>query len=137
MSIVCVIVNDVVFLTNVVSIGVSSKQTNKMFSLFRFFSVFRTYIKTTETNRTVSKQTETTLNFLKNTKACSLSNCFSCSSVCFGSIKHQNSLFRYRSETTETNCFETNQNKPKQTETNRSNPKFSEKIQKYALFKTV
>jgi hypothetical protein len=31
---------------------------------FRFVSVFRTYIKTTETNRTVSKQTETTLNFL-------------------------------------------------------------------------
>ncbi len=29
--------------------------------------------------------------------------------------KHRNSLFRHRSETTETNCFETNQNKPKQT----------------------
>jgi hypothetical protein len=29
--------------------------------------------------------------------------------------KHRNSLFRYRSKTTETNCFETNQNKPKQT----------------------
>ncbi len=27
--------------------------------------------------------------------------------------KHRNSLFRYRIETTETNCFETNQNKPK------------------------
>jgi hypothetical protein len=34
----------------------------------RFVSVFRTYIKTTETNRSVLKQTETTLNFLKNTK---------------------------------------------------------------------
>jgi hypothetical protein len=33
---------------------------------FRFVSVFRTFIETTETNRTVSKQTETTQNFLKN-----------------------------------------------------------------------
>jgi hypothetical protein len=31
------------------------------------FSVFRTYIETTETNRTVSKRTETIQNFLKNT----------------------------------------------------------------------
>ncbi len=50
--------------------------------------------------------------FCKNTKICSLSNCFSWSSLCFGSIENRNSLFRYR---TETNCFETNQNKPKQT----------------------
>jgi hypothetical protein len=35
---------------------------------FRFVSVFRTYIETTETNKTVSKQTETTLNFLKKPK---------------------------------------------------------------------
>ncbi len=35
--------------------------------LFRFVSVFRTFIETTETNRTVSKRTETILNFLKNT----------------------------------------------------------------------
>ena len=35
--------------------------------LFRFVSVFRTCIETTETNRTVSKRTETILNFLKNT----------------------------------------------------------------------
>ncbi len=52
----------------------------------QFVSVFRTFIKTTETNRTVSKQTETTLNFLKNTQICSLSNCFGWSPVCFGSI---------------------------------------------------
>jgi hypothetical protein len=37
--------------------------------------------------QTVSKQTETTLNFLKNTKICSLSNCFGWSPVCFGSIE--------------------------------------------------
>ncbi len=48
---------------------------------------YRTYIKTIETTRTVSKQTETTLNFHKNIKICSLSNCFGSSSVCFGSIK--------------------------------------------------
>ncbi len=35
------------------------KPKTKNFRLFRFVSVFRTYIKTTETNRTVSKQTET------------------------------------------------------------------------------
>jgi hypothetical protein len=63
------------------------KPKTKNFVLFQFVSVFRTYIETTETNRTVSKQTETTLNFLKNTKASSLSNCFGWSSVCFGSIE--------------------------------------------------
>ncbi len=43
---------------------------NKNFCLFRFVSVFQTYIETTETNRIVLKQTETnkkTLNFLKST----------------------------------------------------------------------
>jgi hypothetical protein len=39
-----------------------TKKTN-----FRFVSLFRTYIETTETNRTVSKQTETIRTFLKNT----------------------------------------------------------------------
>jgi hypothetical protein len=53
----------------------------------RFVSVFRTYIETTETNKTVSKQTEITQNFRKYTKICSLSNCFGWSSVCFGSIE--------------------------------------------------
>jgi hypothetical protein len=57
------------------------KPNTKIFGLFQFVSVFRTYIETTETNRTVSNQTETTLNFL------SLSNCFGWSSVCFGSIE--------------------------------------------------
>jgi hypothetical protein len=48
---------------------------------FRYVSVFRTYIETTETNRSVSHQTETTLNFLKNTKIYSLLNCLVVSSV--------------------------------------------------------
>ncbi len=99
-----------------------------------FVSVFRTYIETTETNRAVSKQTETTLNFLKNTKICSLSNCFGWSSSVSVESKHRNSLFWYRSETAETNRFETNQNKPKPTETTLNLPK---KIPKYALYHTV
>jgi hypothetical protein len=60
--------------------------------------------------------------------------------------KHPNSLFRYRSKTTETNCFETNLKKPKKTkkpkkpkknEKNRKNPKFSVKNRKYAPYQTV
>jgi hypothetical protein len=46
------------------------RETQK--KIFRFISVFRTFIETTETNRTVSKRTETIQNFLKNTKICSL-----------------------------------------------------------------
>ncbi len=43
------------------------RETKKFF--FRFVSVFRTFI---ETNRTVSKRTETIKKLLKNTKICSL-----------------------------------------------------------------
>jgi hypothetical protein len=39
------------------------RETKKHF--FRFVSVFRTFIETTETNKTVSKRTETIRNFLK------------------------------------------------------------------------
>ncbi len=80
---------------------------NKKFRFVSVCLVVSTYIETTETNRTVSKQPETTQNFLKNTEICSLSNCFGWSSVCFSSIEHQNSLFRYK---TETNCLETTLN---------------------------
>jgi hypothetical protein len=41
-------------------------------------------------------------------------------------LKHRNSLFRFRSETTETNCFETNgknPKKPEKTGKKRKNPK--------------
>ncbi len=61
--------------------------------IFRFVSVFRTYIETTETNtcfvtnRNKPKQTEKTLNFLKNTQIYSLLNCLGGSSVCFSSIE--------------------------------------------------
>ena len=80
-------------------------------------SVFRTYIETTEANQTVSKQTETTPNFPKKTKICSLSNCIGWSSVCFGIEPKQ----------PKQNCFETNRN----------NPNFFEKIPKYAFYHTV
>jgi hypothetical protein len=40
------------------------RETKK--KIFRFVSVFRTFIETTETNRTVSKRTETIRNVLKN-----------------------------------------------------------------------
>ncbi len=63
------------------------KPKTKKFCLFRFVLVFRTYIETNKTNRTVSKQPETTRNFMKSTKICSLSNCFGWSSVCFSSIE--------------------------------------------------
>ncbi len=65
--------------------------------------------------------------FSEKYQICSLSNCFGWSFVCFGSIETLKSLFRYR---TETNYFETNQSKPKQTEINRNNPKFFEKQNK-------
>ncbi len=70
---------------------------------FRFVLVFRTYIETIETNRTVSEQTKTTLNFLKNTKY-ALYQTVSVG-LLFVSIqsKHQNTLFQYRSKTTKTN----------------------------------
>jgi hypothetical protein len=67
---------------------------------------------------------ETTLKFMKNTKICSLSNCFGWSSVCFGSIETSKLCFGIEAKQPETNCFG-------------NNPKFSEKIPKYALYQTV
>jgi hypothetical protein len=60
-----------------------------------------TYIEQPETNRSVSSQTETTLNFLKNSQIYSLLNCLGGSSVGFGSIK--------------TLCFGIEAKQPKQT----------------------
>ncbi len=98
---------------------------------FRFVSVFQTYIETTKTNRTVLLQTETTLNFLKNSPKYSLSNCLVGSSVCFGSIEtsklsvsvtNRNKLFR---------------NKPKKTKKTRKTLNFLKKLAKYAPYQTV
>ncbi len=68
----------------------------------------------TET-RSVSKQTETTLNFLKRPKYALFQTVLVGLLFVLVQSKHRSSLFWYRSETTKTNCFETNQNKPKQT----------------------
>ncbi len=95
--------------THLLQLGCIQKQTKKIsvptetnrFDLFRenknkkfqFGLVFRTYIETTKTIEQTElfsnepKQTETTLNFLKNTQICSLSNCLGWSSVCFDSFK--------------------------------------------------
>ncbi len=66
-------------------------QKQKNFCLFRFVLVFRIYIETTETNRKNREKTEKTGKppkfSEKNNKICSLSNCFSWSSVCFGPIE--------------------------------------------------
>jgi len=51
--------------------------------------------------------------------------------------KHRNSLFRYRSETTETNCLETNQNKPKQNGTSLNFLKKYKNILQIKLFRLV
>ncbi len=103
---------------------VKPKTTN--FCLFRLVSVFRTYIEITETNRTNSKKTETTLNFLKNTKICSLSNCFHWSSVLFRFNRNIETLYRNNRN----KLFQNKPNKP-------GKPKFSEKIPKYAPYQTV
>ncbi len=67
------------------------KPKTKVFGWLQFVSVFPTYIRKFETNRTArnnQKQTSTTLNLLKKTK-CDLYQivCFGWSSVCFGSIE--------------------------------------------------
>jgi hypothetical protein len=90
------------------------KPKTKHFGLFQFVSVFWTYIKTTETNRNVSKQTKTTLNFLKKYQNMLSINCFGCHLFVSVQSKHWNSLFRYSNKITEISCFKTNQNKPKQ-----------------------
>jgi hypothetical protein len=75
---------------------------------FRFVSVCcgvstLLYIETTETN-SVSKQTETTLNFLKNTKYALYQTVTVDLLFVSVQLKHRNSLFRYRTETTEQTC---------------------------------
>jgi hypothetical protein len=53
--------------------------------------------------------------------------------------KHGNSLFWYRSETTETNCFKTNRKtvKKEKKKKPRKNPKLLVKTAKYAPYQTV
>ena len=90
-----------------------NKKISVCFGLFQCFKPISKQPKQTELFRYKPKQTKTTINFLKNTQIYSLSNCLGGSSVCFVQLKHRNSLFLYRSETTKTNCFQTNLKKPK------------------------
>ncbi len=59
------------------------KPRTTIFCLFRCFEPISKQPKQTELFRIKLKQTEATLNFQKNTKICSLSNCFGWSSVCW------------------------------------------------------
>ncbi len=77
--------------------------------------MFQTYIETTETNRTVSKQTETTLNFPKNIETSNLS-------VSEKNRKNRNELFR---------------NKPKQTETTLNFLKKDQNMLSITLFRLL
>ncbi len=93
--------------------GLFRETKTKNFGLIWCFESISKQAKQTELFRNKPKQTETTLNVQKNTQIYSPLNCLGGSPVCFSSIKtsklHRNCLFRrYRSETTETNCFETN-----------------------------
>ncbi len=77
------------------------KPKTKNFGLFRCFEPISKQPKQTELFHNKPKQTETTLNFLKNTQIYSLLNCLGGSSVCFDSI--------------ETLCFGIEVKQPKQT----------------------
>jgi hypothetical protein len=63
------------------------KPKTKNFGLFRCFEPISKPPKQTGMFRNKPKQTETTLNFLKNTQIYSLLNCLGGSSVSFGSIE--------------------------------------------------
>ena len=80
------------------------KPITKSFGLFRCFESISKQPKQTELFRNKPKQSETTLNFLKNSQIYSLLNCLGLLFVSVQS-KHRNSLFRYRRETTETNIL--------------------------------
>ena len=62
------------------------KPKRKNFGLFRCFEPISKQPKQTDLFRNELKQTQTTLNFLKNSQLYSPLNCLGGSSVCFGSI---------------------------------------------------
>jgi hypothetical protein len=91
------------------------KPKTKNFGVFRCFEPISNQPKQTELFQTNRNKPEKPKIFLKRQKFALYQTVLV--GLLFVSVqwKHQNSLFRYRSETTETKCFETNQNKPKQT----------------------
>jgi hypothetical protein len=88
----------------------SIKLFRLVFCLFRFDQNIETLcfgIESKQTKQTVSKQTKTNRNnpkFSLKLQYAPYRNVSGCSSGCFGS-KHRNSLFQYRTETTETNIL--------------------------------
>ncbi len=85
---------------------VSWNQNSVCFGLLWCFEFISKQTKQTELFRNKLKQTETTLNFQKKIPKDALSQTVSVA-LLFVMVqsKHQNSLFRYRSETTETNVL--------------------------------
>ncbi len=82
------------------------------FGLFRCFEPISKQLKKTELFRNKPKQPKKFSEKYQNMLSIKL---FWLVGLLFVSVQsnHRNSLFRYRSETTETNCFETNTNNPK------------------------
>jgi hypothetical protein len=107
------------------------KPKTKNFGLFRFVSMFRTYIQTIETNRTVSKLTKTTLNFYIKIPKYALYQTVSVGLLLF-----------WFNPNIETLCFGLKAKQPKQTiskqiKTNRKKRKKpTKKIPKYAPYQT-
>ncbi len=97
------------------------KPKTTIFGLFWFVSVFRIYVETIEINRTVSNQTERNRNNLKFSEKYQNLLSFKLFRLVFCLFRFNQNIetrcFGIEFETTETNCFETNRNKPKQPET--------------------
>ncbi len=105
--------------TRSVSVGFRFVSWNQKLKVFVCFSVSNLYRNNRnkqncfETNR--RKKNETTLNFMKILKYALYQTVSVGLLFVKVQLKYWNSLFRYRSKTTEINCFKTNQNKLKKT----------------------
>jgi hypothetical protein len=100
---------------NKICFGLFCETKTKNFGLFRCFEPISKQSKQTELFQNKTKQTETTLNFIKIRKYALYQTVSVGLLFVSAQSKHQNSLIQYRSETTKTNYFKTNQNKPKKT----------------------
>jgi hypothetical protein len=106
------------------------KPKGKNFGLFRCFEPISKQPKQTDLFRNKPKQTETTLNFLKNSQIYSLLNCLGGSSVCFGStgtvcfgIEAKQPKQTVSKQTEKTEKTKKTEKKLKKTEKNRKKPK--------------
>jgi hypothetical protein len=125
------------------------KPKRKKFGLFWCFEPISKQPKQTDLLRNKPKQTETTLNFLKNFQIYSLFNCLGGSSVCFGSIESlcfgieakqpKQTVSKQTEKLKKTKKPKKSEKKPrKKSKKNRKNSTFSvKKITKYAPYQTV